>query len=98
MTARLIHGLPSPRPSFAIPATVSFIAARSRRCEQSIRVRQGVVESEDVVEIDGIRVTALARTALDLARGRPLPESVVVLDAAKRSGAKTRCALPVGLL
>ncbi len=57
-------------------------APRSGRLERGVLVREGLVDPRDRVVVDGVRCTSIARTALDLARGRPLAESLVVLDAA----------------
>lgn len=42
--------------------------------------------NEDVVELDGIRVTNLNRTVADLLRGLTFPEAVMIVDAAMTKG------------
>lgn len=48
-------------------------------------VHEGRIPEEDIVEMHGLRVTSPLRTALDLARGLPLAEGLIPLDAALRS-------------
>lgn len=54
---------------------------------------QGNVEP---VEIDGIRVTPLARTVVDVARRREFLQAVVVGDAALNGARRSKLALPTG--
>lgn len=75
---RLPRGLPGPVSSDDVVVT----AARSGGRQRGLRVVSGVLDVRDVEVVDGVRCTGVARTALDLAIGRPLPESLVVLDAA----------------
>lgn len=49
-----------------------------------MRVVRGLVPAEDRVVVDGVMCTSLACTALQVALGRPLLESLVVLDSALR--------------
>lgn len=44
------------------------------------------IPDEDVVEVDGVRVTSLARTTVDVARTRPFAFAVVTADAALTAG------------
>lgn len=79
--AGLWQGLPTRRPGERLgPVTVTAPRGSGRR--QGLRVLSGVVPQEDVGVLDGIRCTTVARTALDMAAGRPLSEALVVLDAA----------------
>ncbi len=79
----LLH-LPSTRPGLRPPGPVTVVAPTPGWRSRDVRVRRGLVAPEDRVVVEGVVCTSLARTALDLARGRPLPESLVVLDAALR--------------
>ncbi|GAA4667841.1 hypothetical protein [Gordonia humi] len=50
----------------------------------------GLFGPDDVVEVDGVVVTSLERTCVDLATARDdLPEALTVFDAALRAGAST---------
>lgn len=53
-----------------------------------IHARSGSVDAADVVLVNGVPVTSLARTAADLARQLPFTEAVMTVDAALRLGAK----------
>ena len=44
------------------------------------------IHEEDVVEVDGLRVTSIARTTVDIARTRPFAFAVVTADAALAAG------------
>ena len=55
------------------------------RHHHGMRVHESRLPNEQVVVVDGLRVTTLARTALDLARSRSLPEAMVAVDGAARA-------------
>jgi len=48
-------------------------------------IHEGRIPEEHIVDMHGLRVTSPLRTALDLARGLPIPEALIPLDAALRS-------------
>jgi hypothetical protein len=50
-----------------------------------LRLRGSALPPHRITVIGGIPVTSLERTAVDLARGRRLPQALVVLDAAART-------------
>lgn len=54
---------------------------RRRSTDFPLRVREVRLDPGDVVTIDGVPVTSLARTAFDIARHADLVEAVVLLDA-----------------
>ncbi len=83
LSAARAHRLPSPLPREYATGNVELMAARGQRTARLV-VRSGRLDPVDVVSIEGIPCTSLARTALDVARGRPLPQALVVLDAALR--------------
>lgn len=74
-------GCPSPRPpaevSLVVPGGVDYVS-------DGVRVRGSGVPMAQRDEVDGIPVTSLARTAVDLARGRRLPSALAPLDSAAR--------------
>jgi hypothetical protein len=82
--AELLH-LPSVRPGRSVPRAVTVIAPSSGWRSREVQVHEGLVAPQDRVVVQGVVCTSVARTALDLARGRPLSESLVVLDAALRT-------------
>lgn len=49
-----------------------------------VRIHGSPLPAHLVTEKDGLAITALARTAVDVARGRRLPEALLVLDSAMR--------------
>jgi hypothetical protein len=72
---------PDPRPpgliSLARPGIQDFSGP-------GLVVRGSLIPSAFVVEVDGIPTTDVRRTAVDLARGRSLPDALIPLDAAAR--------------
>jgi len=56
----------------------------------ALRVHVSRLRDDEIVEVDGIRVTGPVRTALDLARSAPFESAVVMLDAAIRAGSPAR--------
>ncbi len=55
------------------------------RTDHGMRIHGSRLPREYVEDLDGVPVTTLARTAIDLARGRELPEAMVVVDSAARA-------------
>lgn len=83
-SAALIHGLPVER---ALTDRVWVIRSGSRGGPSGVVIATDArIEESDVIEIDGLRVTSLARTVLDLARTRPFDWGVATADAALRAG------------
>ena len=78
-SSALLHRVPTFEPP---PLNVWVTAPRHGHVIAGVHARLGELSPEDITEVDGIRCTSLARTALDLARRRPLHQSLVVLDAA----------------
>lgn len=84
-SAAAMLGLPALR---GWPETVEVYdsrAARTRRVGMTIR-RPGVPPRQDLRSIDGLIVTSLARTSIDLALTAPFADAVAVLDAALAAG------------
>ncbi len=80
--AALLHGLA--RPTAAPPSEICFASDRAGFVTDGIRVRKTPIPVADRTEIDGIPVTSLTRTAIDLARGRSLPAALIPLDSCAR--------------
>ena len=81
-TAAALHGLPlygvaDPRPHTTVPPS------RPRTAVGVVRHRGDLVEGE-LVEVDGMRCTGLARTVADVARTAPYETAVCVADGALR--------------
>ncbi|MFI5099104.1 MAG: type IV toxin-antitoxin system AbiEi family antitoxin domain-containing protein [Actinomycetes bacterium] len=84
-SAALIHGLPLlGEPPTAVDVTVPGAAARRR---PDLVVHGRALPAGQVTVVRRLRVTDVARTALDLARRLPLPDAVVAVDAALAAGA-----------
>lgn len=81
-TAAAAHGLPLYR---ADPRRVHVIAPDARPGAAGGVIRhRGELTDGDVVEIDGLTVTSLARTVSDIARTASFEQAVTVADAALR--------------
>jgi len=81
-TGRILQRLPDPRPGAPAPSVVVVTAARSGGLKPGLRIVSHDLDPRDVDVVGGVRCTAVPRTALDVAVGRPLREGLVVLDAA----------------
>ncbi len=86
-SAAVAWGLPSPDfkdwHDAPVSLTLPASAQGSRHRGASWHIAQ--LSAADIVrDAEGYRVTSLARTAADLAAGRPLPETLVILDGAAR--------------
>lgn len=82
-SAAVLRELPLPLVS-DWPTPVWVTAPRHGRVVAGTHRRLGTALPPDVGEVEGVRCTSLARTALDLARRRPLQQALVALDAAAR--------------
>ncbi|MFN8148971.1 MAG: hypothetical protein U0R76_16110 [Candidatus Nanopelagicales bacterium] len=60
------------------------VSGRPERTDGRLRVHGSRLSDAFVVEMDGVRVTTVARTAMDLGRGRSFPDALVALDGAAR--------------
>ena len=80
-SAALLHGLPSLRPG-RLPVRPVVTVPSHGRIRNGIHARLGTVPDSDRELVDGLPCTGVARTALDVARFRPLHESLVAMDAA----------------
>lgn len=93
-SAALAHGLPV---ATADPAVVHMTTPPPAR----VRVRSGYhvhvapLEADDVTEVNGVRVTSLARTACDLARTADFPWAVAAPTGCCASASVVRSCSPV---
>lgn len=90
-----MHGLPLLKPDLALVHVI-----RGGRGGGSIRGGRhrhaGVVPDDEIVAVDGVGVTSLCRTALDVAEAGTFAQALVVVDAALSRGV-TRSSLLAGL-
>lgn len=59
---------------------------KASRTEAGIHHHPGSLPAGHVREVDGVRITSAARTAVDVARTRPFPQGLAVVDSALRAG------------
>ena len=80
----LVHGLPV----YTTPRRLMATHGIGGRPISNDRVRLYVAQlpASELTVVDGVPVTSVARTVLDIARGCPLPEGLVTADAALRQG------------
>ncbi|WP_051209403.1 hypothetical protein [Propionicicella superfundia] len=87
-SAAIVWGLPCPGnvPWHDLPASVSLPAGGGRRARSNGTTHhvEQLPASHLSRDPDGYAVTGPARTAVDLAAGLPVPEALVILDAAAR--------------
>ena len=83
--------------------TVTVGRDRSRAAAAGVVVRRTDLAAGDWLRRDGVRLTTVLRTVLDLCRTLPLPEAVACADSALRHGRlqvaelrRALCALPAG--
>ncbi len=88
-SAAMAHQLPTPRPIVEALRTVRLytVDTRNSAIRQGVHISVSPLFPVDVVVIDGLRVTSIARTAVDLARGLALPAALIALDGGLRAGA-----------
>lgn len=86
-SAALVHGLPV----YAIPAQVKVSGAKLRSTATSdLHVHRAGIRPRDVTVVDGIPVTSLARTTIDVARRVPFGAGLMTADGALRAGCPRR--------
>jgi hypothetical protein len=83
-SAAALWGLELLRPPELCHVTVP--RRSSKRVLPDTVVHRADLGTRDVVQRDGMRVTTVERTAVDLARLLPLPEGVALMDSALRLG------------
>jgi hypothetical protein len=95
-SAAALHGLPVVGPW---PTDVHVASARASggRSETGVRRHCRGLEAGDWTEVDGIRVTTIERTIVDLALAQPFRFAVAPADYALRLGLTTRAALEAHL-
>lgn len=61
------------------------IAGQAERTDPPLRVHGSRLSRQFVTDVDGVAVTTIARTAMDMGRGRRLPDALLALDGAARA-------------
>lgn len=86
-TAALVWGLPTPgfREWYEDPPSLTLPSGVDHRTRTGAVLRTASLRPADITRDPlGYAVTSLARTAIDLITGLPLPQALVILDAAGR--------------
>jgi hypothetical protein len=95
-SAAVLHGLPVWTPAIVkVHVTCSRSGQGKRR--GVVHVHGAPLPAADLTVVDGVLVTSVARTVLDLGRTRPMEQAVAAGDAALRAGLSP-AALGLGLL
>lgn len=85
-SAAVLHGLHLPHePGELVHVTRARRTPGGGQRNHVVHTHVGRVAPDDVVELEGFRVTTPARTVVDLARGMGFDDAVVLLDAALQS-------------
>lgn len=85
-SAAVVLGMPM-RPRWRELAHVTRPGVHGSRTENGVKHHLGTLAEHDLVVVGGLRVTGLARTALDVGREHGYEDGVVAADAALRLGA-----------
>jgi len=84
-SAAVLHDLPLPTGSLS-SVTMTRLSSGHGDTGNDLRVRQTPLSPEEITMVDGIAVTTLARTAVDLAKVLPYEWGVAACDAALARG------------
>ncbi len=85
-SAAVLHGLHLPHgPGELVQVTRTRRTPGGGQRNQVVHTHGGWLAADDIVTAEGFRVTARARTLVDVARGMSFDDAVVLLDAALRS-------------
>lgn len=84
VSAAVVHGLPTWGLDLS-EVHVTRTELHSPRHEAGVHHHAGDLRRDETIEVGGVRVTALPRTLIDVARVAPFEPSVVVADAALRA-------------
>jgi hypothetical protein len=85
VSAAALHGLPLWGASLQ-RVHVTRNRRSGGRCGRYVHVHAARLDTDDVVEVQGLRVTSVARTVVDLARSVAFEAAVVTADGALRAG------------
>lgn len=85
-SAALIHGLPLLLAGSELVEVVRTMGGHGNR-SRHLLARAAALDEDEVEWVDGLPVTSLTRTVVDLARILPFPQGVMVTDRALRLGA-----------
>lgn len=86
LSAAVLHDLPVLTVDLTEQVEITRVARGGGTSRQRLHVRMCPLSPGDVVVVNGIPVTSLARTVVDVGRTRGFAQAVVVGDAALRAG------------
>lgn len=86
-SAAVVHGMPV-RPHWRELVHVTRPGVTGSRTENAVKHHRAGYEARDLVAVEGLCVTGLARTAVDVAREHGFEDGVCAADAALRLGAR----------
>lgn len=86
VSAAVLHGLPVPRDSLAQVTLTRTRGSHGKRT-RFLRIHRAALSDSDTTTIDGLAVTTVERTVLDLARSLPGMDALAVADRALALGA-----------
>lgn len=90
-SAALVHGLVLLRPARADRLVLSVPpTTRGHSDPAGVHIHRAGLGADHITVVDGVPVTSVARTLVDLARALPLRDAVVAMDAARHAGQVTR--------
>lgn len=97
-SAAVVHGLALwATPLDRVHVTRDRRSSGARRGRR-VHVHSAALEADEVVLVDGVRVTSVERTLVDLARTVPLEQAVVAVDSALHRHLASRAALDLACL
>lgn len=86
-SAAIVHGLAT----YGVPAAVRLTGTHVRAMRTSdAHIHRAQLRDDDVTDVEGIPVTSMARTVVDLGRRLPFGAALVTADAALRAGCSPR--------
>lgn len=86
LSAAVVHGLPLPPNAEGVVEVTRHGAGGGRR-RHATTLHKAPLFDDDVELVDGLAVTSLERTAVDVARAWPKADAIAVVDAALARGA-----------
>lgn len=68
-----------------LEAPVEIVLPGGRACRPGLVFRRDTLAPDEIVEVDGVRVTSAARTAFDLGRETPIVHAILGVDALRHA-------------
>jgi hypothetical protein len=97
-SAAVLHGLPLWGVGLARVHATRSRGRTGGRCGRRVHLHTAPLRDGEITVVDGLRVTTVARTLVDLGRSQPFEQAVVAADAALQRGAVDAADLGAALL